>query len=133
MLRAMSDQDTLLAPMVGAVHDEFAGVTVDAVHCGEARIKRLVYPPGTRWSVQIKPEVGGDACMHAHVGFLARGHLRGEYGDGCGFDFIAPAAVVIEPGHDAWVVGDDPAVLIQFDYEHDTLARLGVGPVHTHP
>ena len=54
------------------------------------------------------------------------GERRGEYADGCGFDFSAPAGVVIQPGHDAWVVGDGPAVLIQFDFEGETLDRLGV-------
>jgi hypothetical protein len=122
----MSDSDPLLAPMVGALHGDFAGVLTDTVAAGNARIKRLIYPAGTRWSTDIKPIVGGDYCMHAHVGFLARGHLRGEYPDGCGFDFSAPAGVVIQPGHDAWVVGDGPAVLIQFDFESETLDRLGV-------
>src|SRR5215207_651996 len=104
-LAAMSESDPLLAPMVGAVHEDFAGIQADVVMAGRARVKRLIYPAGTRWSTHVKPIVGGDSWMHAHVGFLARGHLRGEYGDGCGFDFSAPAAVVIQPGHDAWVVG----------------------------
>jgi hypothetical protein len=112
--------------MPGAVHQDFAGVVTDTVTAGGARVKRLIYPVGMRWSTHIGPIVGGDYCMHAHVGFLARGHLCGEYADGCAFDFVAPAGVTIEPGHDAWVVGDEPAVLIQFDFESDTLDRLGV-------
>src|SRR6478752_7626287 len=104
----MSDSDPLLAPMTGAIHEAFAGITTDTVPAGAARIKRLIYPVGMRWSTQIKPLVGSDLCMHAHVGFLARGQLQGEYADGCQFDFTAPAGVVIQPGHDAWVVGDEP-------------------------
>lgn len=107
-------EDPLLAPILGAVHEEFAGIQADVVHAGAARVKRLVYPAGTRWSTDVKPVVGTDSCMHAHVGFLARGHLRGTYPDGCGFDFAAPAGVVIEPGHDAWVVGDEPYVGVEF-------------------
>ena len=118
--------------MVGAVHEDFAGIQTDTVMAGHARVKRLIYQPGTRWSTQIKPVVGGDLCMHAHVGFLAQGHLRGEYDDGCGFDFAAPSGVVIEPGHDAWVVGDEPAVLIQFDFESDTLQKLGLSAHERH-
>jgi len=128
----MSDSDALLAPMTDAVHGEFGGVVTDTVAAGTARIKRLVYPVGMRWSTDIKPLVGGDVCVHTHVGFLARGHLQGEYADGCEFDFTAPAGVVIAPGHDAWVVGDEPAVLIQFDFERDTMDRLGVTE-HRHP
>jgi hypothetical protein len=40
--------------------------------------------------------------------------------------------VYIEPGHDSWVVGDQPVVLIQFDYADDTLTRLGVASEHRH-
>jgi hypothetical protein len=128
----MSEGDPLFAPMVGAIHEDFAGIQADAVGAGQARVKRLIYPPGTSWSTHVKPIVGGDWCMHAHVGFLARGHLRGEYADGCGFDFSAPAGVVIAPRHDAWVVGDEAAVLIQFDFEADTLTRLGLSPHESH-
>jgi hypothetical protein len=128
----MSDADPLVAEMVGAAHDDFAGIVTDTVLVGEARVKRLIYPPGLRWSTHIQPIVGGELCNHAHVGFLARGHLRGEYADGCGFDYSAPSAVMIEPGHDAWVIGDEPAVLIQFDYEGATLDRLGVSPHQQH-
>ena len=44
----------------------------------------------------------------------------------------APHIVVIEPGHDAWVVGDESAVLIQFDFASDTLATLGLPSQHQH-
>jgi hypothetical protein len=70
--------------------------------------------------------------MHAHVGFLARGRIQGEYRDGCRFDFVAPQALVIEPDHDAWVVGDEPAVLIEIDFERETTARLGLPDTHRH-
>jgi hypothetical protein len=128
----MIDQDGLLAPLAGTEHEVFAGIEVDAVSVGAARVKRLIYQPGSRWSVDVKPLVGTESCMHAHVGFLAKGHLRGEYADGCGFDFRAPFIVVIEPGHDAWVVGDEPAVLIQFDFSSATTAALGLPPQHVH-
>ncbi len=118
--------------MAGAEHSDFAGIGVDVVTVGNARVKRLIYRPGTRWSTDVKPLVGTDLCMHGHVGFLAQGHLCGEYEDGCGFDFQAPRVVVIEPGHDAWVVGDTDAVLIQFDFGVDTLGALGLPDVHRH-
>ncbi len=124
--------DPLLAPIPGADHRELDGVQVDIVPAGSGRVKRAIYPPGHRWSDKLKPIVGTDLCMHAHVGFLARGRLQGEYADGCAFEFTAPEAVVIEPGHDAWVVGDEPAVLIQFDYEQDTARRFGLPEQHTH-
>ena len=59
--------------------------------------------------------------MHAHVGFLARGRVHGEYADGCGFEYAAPRVVLLEPSRRG-VVGDD-AVLIQFDAEEETARR----------
>jgi hypothetical protein len=124
--------DTLLAPMEDAEHHEVAGLVVDVVRAGNGRIKRIVYPPGFRWSTHMKPVVRTDYCMHAHIGFLARGRVAGEYRDGCSFEFAAPQVVVVEPGHDAWVVGDEPAVMIQFDSEEGTARRFGLPPEHSH-
>ena len=118
--------DPLTAPIAGADHAEVGGAEIDIVAAGNGRVKRVVYPPGFRWSTHMKPHVGTDLCMHAHVGFLARGHIAGEYGDGCSFEYIAPQVVAIEPGHDAWVVGEDAAVLVQFDSEQDTASRFGL-------
>ena len=98
--------DTLLAPIEGATHQELGGITVDSIQAANGRVKRLVYPPGFRWSTHLKPLVSTALCMHAHVGFLARGHIQGAYADGCTFQFMAPQVVVVEPGHDAWVVGE---------------------------
>jgi hypothetical protein len=128
----MGDADSLRDPIEGAEHSEFGGVSVDVVTCGNARVKRVIYPPGYRWSKDLKPVVGGDYCMHGHVGFLAAGRMQGEYADGCKFDYSAPAALVVEPGHDAWTVGDEPAVFIEFDYERDTVERLGLPAEHRH-
>jgi hypothetical protein len=125
--------DPLLAPIEGADHHKVGGVTVDVVRAGNGRIKRLVYPPGFRWSTHMKPGVGTMLCRHAHVGFLARGHVRGQYADGCAFEFVAPQVLVVEPGHDAWVVGEEAAVLIQFDAEAATASRFGLPEEHRHP
>ena len=110
----------------------FGPVEIDVGQVGDARVKRLIYPPGMRWSTDIKPLVGTGACEHAHAGFLVEGALRFEFDDGCTLDFVAPAVVEVPPGHDAVVVGDGRAVLIEVDFETDTLARLGVPGTHQH-
>ena len=48
------------------------------------------------------------------------------------FDYTAPQVVAIDPGHDAWVVGDEDAVLIQFDSEEGTSRRFGLPEEHAH-
>jgi hypothetical protein len=124
--------DPLLAAIPGAETREVGGIQVDVVRIGKSRVKRLVYPPGFRWSTHIKPLVGTDLCMHAHAGFLARGSIHVEYGDGCTLEFRAPQMMAVEPGHDGWVVGDESAILIEFDFEGDTARQLGMREVHSH-
>ena len=105
---------------------------LDTVAAGNCRVKRVVYPAGFRWSKNMKPLVGTDRCMHAHVGFLARGQIHMEFADGCVLEFRAPQVIAIEPGHDGWVVGDDPAVVIEFDFGSDTVRNLGMPEEHSH-
>jgi hypothetical protein len=124
--------DPLLGPVEGAEHQEVGGVRLDVSRAGSGRVKRAVYPPGFHWSKDMKPIVGTPHCMHAHVGFLVRGRVSGEYADHCKFDFVAPRAIVIEPGHDAWVVGKEAAVVIEFDFEGQTASRFGLPATHGH-
>ena len=124
--------DPLVAPLKGAERRSLGHVQLDVVRAGAARVKRLIYPAGFGWSTDMKPVTGTDLCMHAHVGFLARGRIHIEYADGCRQDFRAPQVVAIEPGHDGWVVGDEPAVLIEFDFERETVSRLGMPEAHRH-
>lgn len=128
----MPVKDVLLAPMEGTEHRELGGVEMDIASAGNCRVKRVVYPVGFRWSKDIKPVVGTDLCMHAHVGFLARGQIHMEFADGCVLEYQAPQVVSIEPGHDGWVVGDEPAVLIEFDFGNETVGRIGMAGSHTH-
>jgi hypothetical protein len=119
-------------PIKNARRHEVGGVKIEVVSAANGQVKRVVYPPGFRWSTHMKPVVGTDLCMHGHVGFLSAGRVRGQYGDGCGFEFSAPEVVVLEPGHDAWVVGREPAVLIQFDAAGETAQRFGLPAEHRH-
>jgi hypothetical protein len=124
--------DALVAPIRGATARELGGVRLEVAPAGQARVKRMIYPPGFRWSKVMKPMVGTERCMHAHAGFLARGEIHIEYPDGCVVEYKAPQVVAIEPGHDGWVVGKQPAVLIEFDFEADTVRRLGMPAEHRH-
>jgi hypothetical protein len=130
--RVNKTADPLLAAVKGAERRTVGHVRLDVGRAGAARVKRLVYPPGFRWSVDMKPIVRTDLCMHAHVGFLAHGEIHIEYADGCVVEHRAPQIVAIEPGHDGWVVGNEPVVLIEFDFEGETVKRLGMPDAHRH-
>jgi hypothetical protein len=116
----------------GAERREVGRVRLEVGRAGAARVKRMIYPVGFRWSVDMKPLVGTEYCMHAHVGFLVQGEIHIEYSDGCVVEHKAPQIVAIDPGHDGWVVGNEPVVLIEFDFERDTIRRLGMPEAHRH-
>jgi hypothetical protein len=122
----------LFAPVKGAERREIGHVLLEVGKAGNARVKRMVYPAGFRWSKDMKPVVGTDLCMHGHVGFLAHGEIHIEYPDGCVIEHKAPQIIVIDPGHDGWVVGTEPVVMIEFDFERDTIAKLGLPSSHAH-
>jgi hypothetical protein len=125
-------RDPLFSPVEGAERRDVGRVQLEVGRAGDARVKRMIYPAGFRWSVDMKPVVGTELCMHAHVGFLVSGEIHIEYADGCVVEHRAPQIVAIEPGHDGWVVGRKPVVLIEFDFESDTVRRLGVPEAHRH-
>src|SRR5215510_13289329 len=124
--------DALTAAVRGAQHRYIGHVRLDVGRAGAARVKRMIYPPGFHWSKDMKPVTGTDFCMHAHVGFLVHGEIHIEYPDGCVVEHKAPHVIAIEPGHDGWVVGKEPVVMIEFDFEGDTVARLGMPDAHRH-
>ena len=128
----MTTSDPLLASIPGAESRQLNGVQVDVARAGNGRVKRVIYQPGFRWSTHMKGTVATELCMHAHVGFIARGRIHVEYADGCIEEFVAPQVVAIHPGHEGWVVGDEPAVLIEFDFEGDTASRFGMAGGHRH-
>jgi hypothetical protein len=90
--------DSLTAQMEGADHRELGGVEVDISGAGDCRVKRMIYPPGFRWSEDMKAIVGTDLCQHAHVGFLAHCRIHIQYADGCTVEFAAPQAVAVARG-----------------------------------
>ncbi len=123
----------MLEEVVGVMQDEHrevGGVQVDVARAGAARVKRMIYPPGFSWAKDLSGVVGSKLCMHAHVGFMARGQINVRFADGSVEEFKAPQFVKVEPGHEGWVVGDQPAVLIEFDFEGETVDRLNLP--HTH-
>jgi hypothetical protein len=88
---------------------------VDVVDLGSAKAARLTAQPGWRWSECIKPVVGGDSCQARHVGMVASGQMHIVQEDGTEGDAGPGDAYVIEPGHDAWIVGDEPFVGYEFE------------------
>jgi len=89
--------------------------TVDIVRLGSNSAARMRLEPGWRWSECIKPIVGTDSCQVRHVGVVQSGRMHVTHDDGTEGEIGAGEAYVIEPGHNAWVVGDEAFVGFEFE------------------
>jgi hypothetical protein len=87
---------------------------VDIVRVGPSTIAQLSLDPGWHWSEDVKPLAGTDTCQARHVGFMESGRLQVTMEDGTRLDIGPGETYVIEPGHDAKVVGNDPVVALEF-------------------
>lgn len=88
---------------------------VDVINLGSATAARLAFEPGWKWSECIKPVAGTDSCQARHVGVVTDGRLHVTHDDGSEAEVGPGDAYVIEPGHDAWVVGSDRFVAYEFE------------------
>jgi hypothetical protein len=88
---------------------------VDVVRIGAATVGRFAFDPGWRWSECIKPVAGTESCQARHVGVVDSGRLAVRHDDGTEVEIAPGEAYVIEPGHDAWVVGDERFVAFEFE------------------
>jgi hypothetical protein len=88
---------------------------IELVRLGGASAARMRLEPGWRWSECIKPIVGGERCQVRHLGLLQSGTMHVVHDDGTEQDVGPGQAYTIEPGHDAWVVGDQPVVGFEFE------------------
>jgi hypothetical protein len=88
---------------------------VDVVRLGDTTAGRFAFEPGWRWSECIKPVAGTDSCQMRHVGVAVSGRLMVHHDDGTELELSPGEAYIIEPGHDAWVVGDERFVGYEFE------------------
>ena len=87
---------------------------IEVVNVGGQRVMKLTAQPGWRWSTDVKPVVGTESCETKHIGVIVEGSISCRPDDGTEVTYSAGSAYTIEPGHDAWVEGDAPAVTYEF-------------------
>jgi quercetin dioxygenase-like cupin family protein len=88
--------------------------TVEVVKLDAGTVMRTTFEPGWRWSECVKPLVGGDSCQVDHFGYCISGRMHVQMNGGEEMDVGPGDAIRIPPGHDAWVVGDEPYVGVDF-------------------
>jgi quercetin dioxygenase-like cupin family protein len=86
----------------------------ELVHLGGMTIGRATYEPGWRWSVHVGKATGAKSCQVEHVGMVIAGRATAAMDDGRVIEMKAGDIFFIEPGHDSWVVGEEPYVSLHF-------------------
>jgi ethanolamine utilization protein EutQ (cupin superfamily) len=77
-------------------------------------VHRVTFDKGARWSNDLKPFAGTDSCELPHVAYVYSGRLHVVMKDGSVDEFGPNDIMMLPPGHDAWSVGDEPCVFIEF-------------------
>ena len=93
----------------------FPSGKLDVVKVGDLVFGKATFQPGWKWSECIKPIAGTESCQVHHVGTLLSGHMHVVHDDGTEQEVGPGQAYTIDPGHDAWVVGDEPVLGYEFE------------------
>ena len=93
---------------------KFENGHMNVVSIAGSNVGRAVFEPGWRWSNDVKPIAGTDSCQVAHAGYVVSGRMHVVMDDGTEGEAGPGDAVVISPGHDAWIVGDEPCVMLDW-------------------
>jgi hypothetical protein len=91
---------------------------METLRFGDSTLSRNTFEPGWRWSVYLKPIVGTESCQKHHIGYCLSGTMAARLDDGTKVEFGPGDVVDIPPGHDGWVVGNEPCVLLEFGCAH---------------
>jgi hypothetical protein len=93
---------------------EFPNGKLDLLSIGGAEIGRLTLQPGWRWSNDVKPLAGTELCEAPHFQYHVSGILRVQSAEGHEFDATEGQVTALPAGHDAWVIGTEPVVVIDW-------------------
>lgn len=87
---------------------------LEVVKLGDVTAMRATFEPGWRWSECVKPIAGTPSCQVAHLGYMIQGRMKVKMDDGSEEEIGPGDVAVIPPGHDAWIVGNERCVIIDF-------------------
>lgn len=93
---------------------EFERGQLELLKIGESEIGRLTLQPGWRWSEHVRPIAGTELCEAPHFQYHVQGTLHIVMGDGTEFEAGPGDVTALPQGHDAWVVGDEPVVVVDW-------------------
>lgn len=86
---------------------------IETVTVAGITLLRETLQPGWKWSEHVKPKVNTNSCQKRHLKYIISGKQKVVMDNGTEVELVPGDFAVIEPGHDAWVVGDEPNVLLE--------------------
>ena len=92
----------------------FAKGRLEVVKLGSMVLGRATYEPGWKWSVHVGPAIGASSCSVEHVGIVLSGRAMAAMDNGTITEMRPGDVFHIAPGHDSWVVGEEPYVSLHF-------------------
>jgi hypothetical protein len=87
---------------------------LELVNLDSGPVGRATFQPGWQWSKHVKPIAGTDSCQASHMGYVISGRMVIRMNDGQEVEFGPHDFMIAPPGHDAWIVGDEPCVVIDW-------------------
>jgi mannose-6-phosphate isomerase-like protein (cupin superfamily) len=93
-------------------------VTLDTVN-----VTRVTFDRGARWADDLKHHAGTESCLLPHVALVQSGRLKVVMDDGSEEEFGSGDIMMLPPGHDAWTVGEEPCVFVEFSQGNEYYTR----------
>ena len=87
---------------------------LDLVNVDGGPVGRAVFQPGWQWSKHVKPIAQTDSCQAAHMGYCVSGRMKIVMDDGEEGEFGPGDFIICPPGHDAWILGEEPCIMIDW-------------------
>jgi quercetin dioxygenase-like cupin family protein len=87
---------------------------LELINVASGPVGRATFEPGWQWSKHVKPLAGTDSCQAAHMGYFISGRMKVVMDDGEEMEFGPGDFMLCPPGHDAWIVGPDRCVVIDW-------------------
>jgi hypothetical protein len=88
--------------------------TIEVVNFGDVTLMRATFQPGWKWSECVKPTVGTNSCQAPHINYIISGCMMVEMDNGTKKEMKQGDVAIIPPGHDAWIIGNEPCIAIDF-------------------
>lgn len=96
---------------------------LELVNLAAGPIGRATFLPGWRWSVNVKPIAQTDSCQASHMGYFVSGRMKVVMDDGEEMEYGPGDFGTMAPGHDAWILGEEPCVVIDWQGFSDYAKR----------